>query len=49
MDAIIRFCFLIDAEKIESFEEYGKIYGQAKYCWDTLSLMEAKKAIGMMK
>ena len=43
MDAMIRFCFLVDPENIETEEEYAKLYCQAKWIIDYTSLLEAKK------
>lgn len=45
MDAVIRFCFLVDASKIEDLDEYAKLFGQAKYILDYNSIMQAKNAM----
>lgn len=45
MDSLIRFCFLIDPDKIESMDEYAKLFNQAKWVSDYTGLMHAKKAI----
>lgn len=48
MDSLIRFCFLIDPEKIEDPDEYAKLYAQAKWVIDYTGLLEAKKAIAQI-
>lgn len=47
MDAVIHFCFGVDPEKL-TMDEYAKYYGKAKYVWDYIGLVEAKKAINLM-
>ena len=47
MDAIIRFCFLIEPEILDD-DEYAKIYGQAKYIWDFVSVASARRAANEM-
>ena len=45
MDALIRFCFLINPEDIDCPDKYAKLYGQAKWVIDYTGLMEAKRLI----
>ena len=44
MDAVIRFCFLVDPESLD-LDEYAKLYGQGKFMIDYTTLLQAKKAI----
>jgi len=44
MDAIIRFCFLMDPETLND-DEYHKIYGQAKWIWENITVSSAAKAM----
>jgi hypothetical protein len=46
MDALIRFCFSgVDPQQFESIEEYAKMYGQAKYIWDNITVSSAVMAL----
>jgi hypothetical protein len=49
MDAIIRFCFSgVDPEKIEDTDEYAKLFGQAKFIWDNITVTPAAKALNTL-
>lgn len=45
MDAVIRFCFSGVRPEELGEDEYVKLYGQAKYCWDYMGFVTAKKVI----
>jgi hypothetical protein len=45
MDAMIRFCFLVEPEDLD-MDRYAKLYGQAQFMIDYTNLIAAKKAVG---
>lgn len=46
MDAVIRFCFSgVNPDEIENEEEYARIYGQAKFIWDNITVAGAAKVL----
>jgi hypothetical protein len=50
MDALIRFCFYgVNPESINEAEEYQKLYGQARWIFDQLTVAGAAKAINAVR
>lgn len=46
MDAVIRFSFCnVEPEEIDDMEKYAKIYAQAKWVWDAITVAAAAKAL----
>lgn len=49
MDALIRFCFKdINPETIQDMDQYTKIYSQAKWIWDHITVSSAAKALNSL-
>jgi|GEM_PF-5368797 len=48
MDAVIRYCFKIEPEMIEDFEQYAKLYSQGKFILDYTNILQTKRAADAM-
>ena len=48
MDAVIRYCFKIDPEKIEDMDKYAKLYNEGKFILDYVNNSVALKQVQMV-